>query len=120
MGKASTILAQARQEIKSFINFELPLLYKKIYGCDKEEDENYSICTGDLKSPIFINVEVDNSYLDVDDTCYERREIAEIVLEEDDSLTFIEEEGEEWSDSDITIDELAMISESIQEAYSAK
>lgn len=120
MGMANIILARARQEIKSFINFELPLLYKKIHRRDKEEHQNYSICTDDLKKDIFITVEVDNSCIDVEDTCYERKKIVEIVIEEDDSLTFINEEGEEWNDTDITIDELAIISDTIQETYSAK
>ena len=118
--KATSILANARKQITDFIKFEIPLLYKKIYGRDKEEDENYVICTGDLKKGIFITVDVDNSYLDVDDTCYERREISEIVLEEDGSLTLIEEEGDEWSGSNITIDELAAISNAIENAYITK
>lgn len=118
--KATAILANARKEIMDFIRFEIPLLYKKIYGRDKEKDEEYSICTGDLGTDIFINVEVDNSYLDVEDTCYERREIAEIILNEDGGLTLVNEDGDEWYDNYIDFNELAAISNAIEKAYLAK
>ena len=119
--KATSILANARKEIMDFIRFEIPLLYKKIYGRDKEEDEDYSICTGDLGTDIFINVEVDNSYLDVEDTCYEKREIAEIVLDSELGLiTLFNEDGDEWDSGYISLKELATISNDIEEAYLAK
>ena len=119
--KATSILANARKEITDFIRFEIPLLYKKIYGRDKEEDEDYSICTGDLGTDIFINVEVDNSYLDVEETCYEKREIAEIVLDSELGLiTLFNEDGDEWDSGYISLKELATISNAIEKAYLAK
>ena len=119
--KATSILANARKEITDFIKFEIPLLYKKIYGRDKEEDEEYSISTCDLKKKIFITIDVDNSYLDVDDTCYEKREIAEIVLDSELGLiTLVNEDGEEWDSDYISLNELAAISNAIEEAYIAK
>ena len=120
--KAHLILNNAKEEIKKFIRFEAELLYTSIYGDepDFEEEGGWRICTGDLKEDLYINIAVDNSYLDVEDVCYERREMAEILVCLDNSVIVIDEDSNEWNDSEYTIEELAAIADLLELSYKTK
>ena len=117
MTKAQTIIAKAKAEIIKFICFEAPLLYKKFgWDYDPEEDENYVIPTGDLE-PIYINVEVDNSYLDIHDRTYEDVEIAEIIVSPEGEVWLTNEDGDDWTTDEINVEELANIADAMERAY---
>lgn len=120
--KAHLILNNAKEDIKKFIKMEAALLYKAIYGSDPDfaEDGGWIICTGYLCGDLYINVEVDNSYLDVEDICYERREMAEIVVLLDDSIIVRDEDGNEWNDREITLEELAHVADLLELTYTNK
>ena len=67
------------------------------------------------ETPI-INVEADNSYLDVEDRCYEPRYIDYIVTE--DAHNFYVSAGETDIDSDnLSADELATIAKFLEDTY---
>lgn len=117
--KAHLILDKAKEDIKKFIKMEAALLYKAIYGKDPdfEEDGGWIICTGDLCGDLYINVEVDNSYLDVEDICYERREMAEVLVLLDDTIIVRDEDGDEWNDREISLEDLAHVSDLLELTY---
>lgn len=117
MTKGQEIIAEAKKRIIDFLVFEAPLLYKKFgWAYDPEEDENYVIPTGDLE-PIYINVEVDNSYLDVEDRCYEDVELAEIIVSPDGEVWVTNEDGDDWTTDEINVEELANIADAMERAY---
>lgn len=67
------------------------------------------------KTPV-VNVEVDNSYLDVEDRCYEPRHIDYIVTRDDHN--FYLSAGETDIDADdISTDELAAIAKFLENTY---
>ena len=120
MTKAKEIIEKAKKEIIDFICFEAPLLYKKFgWAYDPEEDENYTIPTGDLE-PIYINVEVDNSYLDVHDRCYEDVEVAEIIVSPEGEVWLTNEDYDDWTTDEISLEELANIADAMERAYNRK
>lgn len=119
MTKGKTIIAEAKKKLVDFIAFEAPLLYKKLGWAKPEEDEDYVIPTGDLE-PIYINVEVDNSYLDVHDRCYEDVEVAEVVVSQDGQVWVANEDGDNWTTDEISVDELANIADAFERAYNRK
>lgn len=120
MTKGQGIIAEAKKKIVDFIVFEAPLLYKKFgWDYDPEEDENYVIPTGDLE-PIYINVEVDNSYLDIHDRTYEDVEIAEIIVSPEGEVWLTNEDGDDWTTDEINVEELANIADAMERAYNKK
>ena len=114
--KAYEIIQNAKKEIVDLIGTEASLLYKKLELPEPEEDEAYVIEASDLHRPVSINVEVDNTYLDVEDTCFERKEVEQIIVERDGTVTIVAEDGE-YSTDDITIEELVNISAAIELTY---
>ena len=120
MTKGQAIIANAKKKLIDFITYEAPLLYKKFgWDYDPEEDENYTIPTGDLE-PIYINVEVDNTYLDVHDRCYEDVEVAEIIVSPEGEVWLTNEDGDDWTTDEISIEELANVADAMARAYERK
>jgi hypothetical protein len=117
MKKADAIIARAKKEIVDFICFETPLLYKKFGWAEPTDGDNHSIATCDLHSHLTIKVEVDNSYLDIDDTCYEESEIAEILVNLNDKKIWACTEYNEYNIDEISIEELVDIANAIEAAY---
>lgn len=117
--KANYILTNAKEEIKKFIKMEAVLLYKAIYGCDPDfaEEGGWTICTGDLCDNLYVNIKADNSYLDVENICYERCEMSEIIVLLDDTIIVRDEDGEEWTDSEISLEDLAHVSDILELTY---
>lgn len=116
MTKAKTIIADARKKLMEFIRFEAPLMYKKLGWAEPDEDEDYEIFGSDLCRTIRINVEVDNSYLDVEDTCYEDVEVASIIVSRDGDI-LVTSEDDEWDAERLSIEELADIAEVLELSY---
>lgn len=120
MTKAQTIIAKAKKKIIDFLVFEAPLLYKKFgWIYDPEEEDCYIITTGDLE-PIYINVEVDNSYLDIHDRCYEDVEVSEVIVSPEGEIWVTNEDGGEWTSDEISVEELANIADAFERAYNRK
>lgn len=120
--KGELIVAKAKQELKDFIAQEIPLLNSAIGfpTPDFSEGEDYTIPTGDLVESIFINVEVDNSYLGVEERTYEDMEISEIRLTLDGNVFVANEDGYEWECDNLSVEELANVATSLQRTYNAK
>ena len=114
--KAHLILNNAKEDIKKFIKMEAALLYKAIYGTDPDfaEDGGWIIDCEDLCGDLFINVEMDNY---VEDRCYERHEMAEIIVLLDDTVIVRDKSGDEWNDKEITIEELAHVADLLELTY---
>ncbi len=122
MTKGQGIIAEAKKKLVDFITFEAPLLYKKFGWERDEDDENYVIPTGDLE-PIYINVEVDRLVLDLEDRVYEYMELAEIIVnpdEADGGVWVTNENGDEWTSDEISVEELANIADAMERAYNRK
>ena len=120
MKKADAIIARAKKEIVDFICFETPLLYKKFGWAEPTEGDNHSITTGDLHSHLTIKVEVDNSYLDIEDRCYEQQEVAEILVNLIDKEVWVCTEDAEYTIDEISVEELAEIANAMEETYEKK
>lgn len=112
MTKAKTIIADARKKLIEFICFEVPLIYHKFGWDEPEPDDDYVIPTENLCRTIRINIEVDNSYLDVEDTCYEDVEVASIAVSRDGDVTVDSEDAKKLS-----LEELANIAEVLELTY---
>lgn len=118
--RANLILANARKELKTHICATAAYLYKAIYGNmpNFEEDENCSICTGDLAEPLYLTIAVDNTY--DENTVTNRVEIAEVICLLDDTVTVADEDGNEWTDDELSIEALAEIADAFELAYDLK
>lgn len=118
--RANLILANARKELKSHICSTAAYLYKAIYGNmpNFEEDENCSICTGDLAEPLYLTIAVDNTY--DENTVTNRVEIAEVICLLDDTVTVADEDGNEWTDDELSIEALAEIADAFEITYDLK
>lgn len=116
--RGATILNTARQQLKEFIAFEVRNIYFLKY---KEypnfaKDEEYTL---ELSKPyIKVNVEVDATYLDVDDRIFEKWEVTEISVSLDGEIFLL---GGEYSDEidfdKLTLDEIAMIADYLEAKY---
>ena len=116
---AKSIIAEAKNKLVGFICFEVPLLYKRFGWSEPEEDEDYVIPAGDLCRTIRINVEVDNSYLDVEDRCYEDVEVAEIVVSRDGNV-WVNTEDDGHTADEISVEDLADVAEVLELTYNGK
>jgi hypothetical protein len=120
--KGELIVKMAKEELKGFIAHQIPLLYKAFGWVEPDfsECEDYVVPTGDLLNTIYINVEVDNSYLDVEDRCYEDVEVAEIRLTLDGNVFVANEDGDEWEWKELSVEELADVATSLERTYIKK
>jgi len=118
--RANLILANARKELKSHICSTAAYLYKAIFGNmpNFEEDENCSICTGDLAEPLYLTIAVDNTY--DENTVTNRVEIAEVTCLLDDTVIVADEDGNEWTDDELSIEALAEIADAFEITYDLK
>ncbi len=118
--RANLILANARKELKSHICATAAYLYKAIFGNmpNFEEDENCSICTGDLAEPLYLTIAVDNTY--DENTVTNRVEIAEVTCLLDDTVIVADEDGHEWTDDELSIEALAEIADAFEITYDLK
>ena len=120
--KGELIVKMAKEELKGFITHQIPLLYKAFDWVEPDfsEYEDYIVPTGDLVNTIHINVEADNSYLDVEDRCYEDVEVAEIHLTLDGNVFVANEDGNEWEWKELSVEELANVATSLERTYIKK
>ena len=113
------LVAELREKLKTHIAMLVPKLYEKFGWAkpDLEEEEDWVIPTGYLENKIYINVEVDNSYLDVEDRCYEDREMSEVVVALDGNVIVRDEDDGEWFFDELSTDEVARIANSLEKTY---
>lgn len=118
-----SIIQNARKKLVTLICKNVISLYKKIGLPKPEEDEPYIIEAENLLRPFSIDVEVDNSYLDIDDTCYERQAVSSIMADADGTVTVATENGEssteigEFSAESLSIEALCAISDALELTY---
>lgn len=118
MTKGQGIIAKAKKKLVDFIIFEAPLLYKK-FGWECEgDDENYVIPTAELE-PIYVNVEVDNMCLGIEERAYEDTELAEIIVSNG-CVRVANDNGDEWTSYELSVEELATIADAMERAYNKK
>lgn len=120
--RADTIIKNAKRAIGDIIITYLRKIAGFIETGDKKlmsgPEEEVIISTSDFASrwniPV-IRVEVDNSYLDVDDRIYEDWEVQEICLS--DGEWHVEANGEDFGEDELTTDELQEIANALQKEY---
>lgn len=114
--KGTDIINVAREKLKSFIAFEVRNIYLLLNGQEPnfEEDEEYVLDVEGLT----IKVEVDNSYLDVEETIMENRTITEVHVSLDGNIFLVAYEDDteiEWKD--ISTDELVGLANVLENQY---
>ena len=112
------ILEKAREEIKEHIRHKLSLLYYLIYGDmpNSGEGEDVRVCTGDLED-VFIYVDTDSA--DMNNIVKQRVEIVELGFCLDGTVLLWNENGDEWTDRDVSIEDLAKIASMLERRWSA-
>lgn len=113
--KGTDIINVAREQLVSFIAFEVRNIYLLLNGQEPnfEEDEEYVLDVEGLT----IKVEVDNSYLDVEDTIMENRTITEVHVSLDNVFLVAYEDDTEIEWKDISTDELAGLANVLENQY---
>ena len=114
--KGTDIINVAREKLASFIVFEVRNIYLLLNGQEPnfEEDEGYVL---DIEG-LTIKVEVDNSYLDVEETTMENRTITEVHVSLDGNIFLVAYEDDteiEWKD--ISTDELVGLANVLENQY---
>lgn len=114
--KGTDIINDAREKLVNFIVFEVRNIYLLLNGQEPnfEEDEEYVL---DIEG-LTIKVEVDNSYLDVEDTTIENRTITEVHVSLDGNIFLVGYEDDteiEWKD--ISTDELVGLANVLENQY---
>ena len=114
--KGTDIINDARKKLVDFIVFEVRNIYLLLNGQEPnfEEDEEYVLDVEGLT----IKVEVDNSYLDVEDTIMENRTITEVRVSLDGNVFLVAYEDDteiEWKD--ISTDELVGLANVLENKY---
>ena len=114
--KGTDIINDARKKLVDFIVFEVHNIYLLLNGQEPnfEEDEEYVV---DIEG-LTIKVEVDNSYLDVEDTIMENRTITEVRVSLDGNVFLVAYEDDteiEWKD--ISTDELVGLANVLENKY---
>lgn len=114
--KGTDIINDAREKLVSFIIFEVRNIYLLLNGQEPnfEEDEEYVV---DIEG-LTIKVEVDDSYLDVEETTMENRTITEVRVSLDGNVFLVgygDDTEIEWKD--ISTDELAGLANILENQY---
>ena len=114
--KGKDIIETARKQLKDFIAFEVLNIYRwwNEKAPNFEDGEEY---IADVEG-VTIGVDVDNSYLDVEECIKEKRSVIEVHLTLDENV-FVVAEGDdteiEWKD--LSTDELAEIANTLERDY---
>lgn len=114
--KGTDIINDARKKLVDFIVFEVRNIYLLLNGQEPnfEEDEEYVV---DIEG-LTIKVEVDDSYLDVEETTMENRTITEVRVSLDGNVFLVgygDDTEIEWKD--ISTDELAGLANILENQY---
>ena len=114
--KGTDIINDARKKLVDFIAFEVRNIYLLLNGQEPnfEEDEEYAL---DIEG-LTIKVEVDDSYLDVEETITENRTITEVRVSLDGNVFLVAYEDDteiEWKE--ISTDELAGLANVLENRY---
>ena len=114
--KGTDIINDARKKLVDFIVFEVHNIYLLLNGQEPnfEEDEEYVL---DIEG-LTIKVEVDNSYLDVEDTIMENRTITEVRVSLDGNIFLVgygDDTEIEWKE--ISTDELVGLANVLENQY---
>lgn len=79
-------------------------------------EEDVVIDFAELGNAPAIRVEVDNSYLDVEDRCYETRPV-DFIATGDDHNFYVSADGADIDADDLSTDELLVIAKVLEDAY---
>ena len=114
--KGTDIINDARKKLVDFIAFEVRNIYLLLNGQEPnfEEDEEYVLDVEGLT----IKVEVDDSYLDVEETITENRTITEVRVSLDGNIFLVAYEDDteiEWKE--ISTDELVGLANVLENRY---
>ena len=114
--KGTDIINNARKKLVDFIAFEVRSIYLLLNGQEPnfEEDEEYVV---DIEG-LTIKVEVDDSYLDVEETTMENRTITEVRVSLDGNVFLVgygDDTEIEWKD--ISTDELVGLANVLENQY---
>ena len=114
--KGTDIINDARKKLVDFIVFEVRNIYLLLNGQEPnfEEDEEYVV---DIEG-LTIKVEVDDSYLDVEETTMENRTITEVRVSLDGNVFLVgygDDTEIEWKD--ISTDELVGLANVLENRY---
>lgn len=116
--KGTDIINAARQQLKDFIAFEIKNIYSIINGGQLPNFANDEEWVIEIQG-LTIGIEVDNSYLDVEEPTIENRSIGEVHLTLDENVFLVPEVGDdteiEWTE--ISTDELVALANVLEHTY---
>lgn len=113
MSFAQERIKKVKDELIGFIKFESELICRAVNANTKD-----GVCTTeeDWKWNPAIEVPVDNSYLDVEDYCTERRKVVAIAIEGDKVIVTTEEKDEIYAEN-LSVEELGAICDCLAESF---
>ena len=110
--KAHQLAKKFKTELIEFINYEVGLISKAL----KHDEEDIYVDGSELAWHPSIDVNVDNSYLDIYDETYERREVS--LISNGDGKPFVEtEEGDEIYLENLGCEDLITIADAVEDTY---
>ena len=114
----NTILSRAREQLKTFVHQEVIFIYQAVFGKSPNfaEDEEWSICTGDLCEDVYVDVLIHEN-VSTNQKTYERIEISEIRETLDGSVFFVNENGDEWDSNEISLEDIANVGDILYYTY---
>lgn len=116
MTYAKNIIKRAKANIIDHIRFEVSLIDLIVNKHETADEEPYTSEEDWPYSPS-VEVDVDNSYLDVEENITESRKVVRITTEGDKEIFIETEEGDELYGKDLSITELSAISDCVDRAY---
>ena len=115
MSYAQDIIKKAKENLIGHIRYGVGLIDLTVNTHESIEEEPYTT-EDDWKHNPSVEVETDNTYLDVEDCTYETRKVVKVTATETDIIVETEE-GDELYGKNIGIESLIGISDCIDESY---
>lgn len=120
MSFAQEKIRQVKKDLIGFIKFETDLISRAVNN-DTDEEGPYTEEEDWVWNPA-VNVGVDNSYLDIDDYCTERRKVVSISIVEEEGISETKvvvttEEDDEIYAENLSVEELGAICDCLAKSY---
>ena len=116
---AELILASARERLVNFIGFETQMLYTALYGTLSANEEAWVIEDTEFDN-VSVLVDVDNSYLDVEERTEEVRIMEKVAYYGNGEVVITDSCGCEYHPQDFTLEDLGRIANALEKAYTKK
>ena len=111
---ADKIVEKAKRDIIGFITFGVAIIHNAV--SNKSEDGETYVKEDNLVWQPLIEVPVNDTYLDVEDYCSEKRVIVEVCVDKDGQSWVKTQEGDVIYCNNLSVEELANIANCLKES----